>query len=429
MRNLYDSSHDIEMINRLKSIEVTPPIGLWDDIEATLLAKRKRKIFIITSWASAATIAILFTIGGFYYVNVKEIDIASNNQKKSEINKLADEKVNIKSLDSKVATDKIEKHKVDLNEINRNVVLNSNTTQTIENLEDSKRYDEIPSKIQTIQSKVKKSNVDVVEQLHIISESNQIDFNEVIAQVEPAKKDIGKWYVAASGFPVYSFHTYGAISRSDTRQESGIVSWGGSISIRYAFSNKFSIESGLTYSTIGQQEKNIFLLYTDPSNTEVTDIRGISNSYGVLTIPNTDLKVMDMGILNILSTPAINASSIYKANAYQRFRYIEMPVILARSFNLKSVRFTVKSGLSVGYLIDNKLQVSGSNFKLSGKTRGVAPFAPSALASLGFSIPITNRANLLIEPTFRLGLKSLYLTNSKTYPFSTFIKFGVEVPF
>ncbi len=209
MKNLYDSSHDIEMINRLKSIEVDPPNGLWDDIEATLLAKRKRKIFIITSWASAATIAMLFTIGGFYYVNVKEIAIASNNQKKSEINRLADEKVNINRQDNEIATDKIEKHKVDLNEINRNVVLNSNSTQTIENLEDSKRYDEIPSKIQTIQSKVKKSNVDVVEQLHIISESNQIDFNEVIAQVEPAKKDIGKWYVAASGFPVYSFHTLG----------------------------------------------------------------------------------------------------------------------------------------------------------------------------------------------------------------------------
>ena len=81
MRNLYDSSQDIEMINRLKSVEVDPPKGLWDDIEATLLAKRKRRFFIITSWASAATIAVLFTIGGFYYVNVKDIAIVSNNQK------------------------------------------------------------------------------------------------------------------------------------------------------------------------------------------------------------------------------------------------------------------------------------------------------------------------------------------------------------
>jgi hypothetical protein len=429
MRNLYDSSHDIEMINRLKSIEVDPPKGLWDDIEATLLAKRKRKIFIITSWASAATIAVLFTIGGFYYVDVKDKAIASNNQKKSEINKLNDEKVSINSPYSKVATDKIEKQKVDLNEINRNVVLHSNSTLTPENSEDVRRYDEIPNKIQAIQSKIKKSNVDVAEQLHIISKSNQIDFNEAVAQVEPAKKDLGKWYVTASGFPVYSFHTYGAISRSNTHQESGIVSWGGSISIRYAFSNKFSIESGLTYSTVGQQEKNIFLLNTGVDNPVVADVGTFSNSYGVLSVPNAELKVTDMVGLSGLSTPTINAISLDKVNAYQRFRYIEMPVLLARSFSVKNVLFTVKSGLSVGYLIDNKLQVSGSNFKLSGKTKGVAPFAPSALASIGFSIPISNRANLLIEPTFRLGLKSLYLTNSKTYPFSTFIKFGVEVPF
>jgi hypothetical protein len=429
MKNLYDSSQDIEMINRLKSVEVDPPKGLWDDIEATLLAKRKRKIFIITSWASAATIAVLFTIGGFYYVDVKDIAIASNNQKKSEINKSTDEKVSINRQDKEIATDKIEKQKVVSDEINRAVVLHSNLTLTPENSEDVRRYDEIPNKIQAIQSKVKKSNVDVAEQLHIISKSNQIDFNEVVAQVEPAKKDLGKWYFSASGFPVYSFHTYGAINRSNTHQESGIVSWGGSISIRYAFSNKLSIESGLTYSTLGQQEKNIFLLNTGVDNPVVADVGTFSNSYGVLSVPNAELKVTDMNGVCGLSTPTINAISLDKVNAYQRFRYIELPVLLARSFSVKSVLFTVKSGLSVGYLIDNKLQVSGSNFKLSGKTSGVAPFAPSALASLGFSIPITNHANLLVEPTFRLGLKSLYLTNSKTYPFSTFIKFGVEVPF
>jgi len=417
------------MINRLKTIEVDPPKGLWDDIEATLLAKRKRKIFIITSWASAATIAVLLTIGGFYYVNVKDIAIASNNQKKSEINKSNDEKVNINRQDNEIATDKIEKQKVVSDEINRNVVLNSNSTLIPENSEDVRRYDDIPSKIQAIQSKVKISNVDVAEQLHIISKSNQIDFNEVVAQVEPAKKDLGKWYLTASGFPVYSFHTYGAISRSDTHQESGIVSWGGSISIRYAFSNKLSIESGLTYSTVGQQEKNIFLLNTGVNNPAVADIGTFSNSYGVLSVPNAEFKVTDMNGLYVLSIPDINAIRLSKVDAYQRFRYIEMPVLLARSFSVKSVLFTVKSGLSVGYLIDNKLQVSGSNFKLNGKTSGVAPFAPSALASLGFSIPITNRANLLVEPTFRLGLKSLYSANNKSYPFSTFIKFGVEVPF
>lgn len=419
---MYDSSKEAEMVKNLKSMEVTPPKGLWDDIEATLDTKRKSKVFIITSWASAATIAVLISIGGLYYLSGDKGSV-----KISEIEKISEEiEKNLRvehpeNLDKASDESKYKEQIVKPNKLAQNKVVSEE--QLPPNYD---RPNEIVTQIKPIHSAARGRLV--LEDKVVFSGRKHTGFQNTIAQNEAPKKK-GEWFIATSGFPVYSFHTSGATNKSSELHESGMVSWGGSVNVRYSISNKFSLEMGLIYSTVGQRENNIFVVSSKNDNPELDAASVAANSYGILEVPHTNLKVMNEDNIYSLSTLAINESSLSRVNASQKFKYIEMPVLIGRKFNYKRTSFILKSGLSLAYLVNNNLEITGLDLKLNGKTKGVDPFAASAIASVAFSIPASNRINLVVEPTFRIGLKPLYSASHKSYPFSTFVKFGVEIPF
>ena len=61
--------------------------------------------------------------------------------------------------------------------------------------------------------------------------------------------------------------------------------------------------------------------------------------------------------------------------------------------------------------------------------RGVEMYyITTAITSFGVSVPLLQKFNFIIEPSFKLGLKPLENSKTKSYPFSSYIKFGVEVP-
>jgi hypothetical protein len=430
MKNTYKNSTEEELVNSLKSIEVTPPNGLWDDINATLVAKQNRKIFIVSSWASAATIALLLSIGGLYLVNSKTETVRTKTllSKKENSTTLSPKETKAKNNSSENQNFKA-----------RSIAFNSDpqkpeSTAIAKSSTDSvikfKQKIEILTVIDPIHPSSIRNFVFRKEAIYPKIKKAKYLLNNAIATVElPENKRKGEWIFSATGFPVYSFHTAGVMEQSSPNQEKGIVSWGGSASIQYSFSKRYFFETGITLNTLGQQEKNLYIVASDADNVEVMSYGGVSNSYGVLSVPNTDLRVMGDKGVSSLSTDAINASSFNKVDALQRFRYLEVPFLIGKGFKLRSLNLKVKAGLVAGFLIGNRLDLIGTNLKLQGKTQGVDPIIASTQASFGISYPVANRCNLIIEPTFRLGLKSLNSTTGKNYPFATYIKFGIEIPF
>jgi hypothetical protein len=430
MKNTYKNSTEEELVNSLRSIEVTPPNGLWDDINATLVAKRNRKIFIVSSCASAASIALLLSIGGLLLVNSRTETIQTKT--------LLSKKENSTAISPKESIAKTNSSGTQ-NIKTRMIVLNSNAqksefTSIAKSSSDSTLISNHENEILTVIDPIHPSSIRnfAVKKEEIYPKIKNLEYglNNAITSVDLAeKKRKGEWIFSATGFPVYSFHTAGVTDQSSPNQEQGIVSWGGSASVQYAFSKRYFFETGVTLNTLGQQEKNLYIVASNASNVEVRNYGGVSNSYGVLSVPNTNLRVMGDKGVSSLSTDAINASSFNKVNALQRFRYLEVPFLIGKGFKLKSLNLKVKAGLVVGFLIDNRLDLTGTNLKLQGKTQGVDPIIASTQASIGISYPVANRCNLIIEPTFRIGLKSLNSTSGKNYPFATYIKFGIEIPF
>jgi len=428
MKNLYDSKLDEEMIKNLKSLEVEPPDGLWDDIEESLQAKTRKRIIIITSWASAATIALLFTVGGIYMMNKKSseiIQISKNIEvsKGEDIKEKTDNKLEERTLLADISK-KQESTNTDLRTANLKV---QNTLPASSN-EIVQEVITLPTALKYRQAILNVPSKANLERINILDKDQSKIIGSHAFAEESNVKSKKDWIISASAFPVYSFHTAGAVNKSGTNQEMGIVSWGGSLAIRRSISANLSIETGLVYNILGQQEKDVFLVYSDRSNAEVTGYPGLRNTYGVLSVTNAQLKVMDMYAVEYLTTDAMNNSSFDKVNAVQQFRYLELPIVMSRKFLVKGFDLNVKFGFSAGFLIGNNLEISNSTINLKGKTLGVDNFIASSLASIGFLIPVSKNIKLNIEPTFRLGLNSLPTPTGKSYPFSTYVKFGLEIP-
>ena len=146
MKNLYDNNFEVEMIDKLKLLEVSPPNDLWNGIESSLNEKRRKRNIALTYYLAAASIALLFTIGGYLAIQNKVQTISSNQHKsevvKSPINKSAiskgqSEVINNSKL-SKNYKSKDENYKQD-------VTSASNIETSSQEIPESKRSDEIPN--------------------------------------------------------------------------------------------------------------------------------------------------------------------------------------------------------------------------------------------------------------------------------------------
>jgi len=421
------NKHEDEMIRELKSFEVNPPSGLWNDIDSTLKARSRKRIIAITSWASAATIALLFSIGGYLTLQ-KDINILTQT-KPSTLPTKHQSNTTIIKKNTPLSTSKTNSYKEDI--VNSRNIIETTTLQSTDkpnsniatqDLDNSS----IPPKIEIIeQAKFEEAKVN---QEKLILNTSIQDKKAVFLAMSDIKesKHKGNWYISASGFPVYSYHSAGATNKVGTDQQAGIVSMGGSISVRYEFTNRISIESGLSLGFMGQKEKNLHLLNSNSHSFAILSANEYTNNYGTLVSSNPNYSIVDIQTDNRLSLDV--ASNLERIDVYQKFRYLEIPIIIAKRFNFKKLNLFVKGGLSAGFLVQNLLDVKGSNISISGKTRGVDKYITTALTSFGVSVPLLQKFNFIIEPSFKLGLKPLENSKTKSYPFSSFIKFGVEVP-
>ncbi len=422
MKSFYKNSIDNEMAKKLKSLEVAPPSGLWNEIESTLNAKARKRIIAITSCASAATLALFISIGGYLSLQPEN---QNNTSKKTFITpSVLSEIPVINNIESKSSDRRVMKKTI------AKVVVD----------EKSKQYEknDYQSSLNQIKPVTREQNF--IQEIatrkpHIINAKDvkplKLSINKQIfnsLEVAETKKRKGDLYISASGFPIYSFHSAGFINKTGAEQESGLSSFGGSISIRYEFANRFSIETGLSLGFMGQKEKDLYLISSINRNTEVYQNNNLSNSFGTLVPSNPEYTLMQNPMLNSLSIAAVNENDFNKIEAYQRFRYLEIPLTIAKGLKYKKINLFIKGGVSAGMLINNTLDLKGNDIHLKGKTQGVDKFSTTAIASIGIAFPIYNKLNLIIEPSFKIGIKPLQGSDSKTYPFSSYVKCGVEIP-
>lgn len=257
-------------------------------------------------------------------------------------------------------------------------------------------------------------------------------------------KPPARWSVAAMASPTYysSFNAAadnGASRLSSTEQ--AIVSYTGGVALSYKISRRFSVQSGLYYSSLGQEVEGInsfagfqsFVYSKGDHNFEVLTSNGtifINNKDVFLTTGGNDQRVITSYSKDVFDPE--KASLNYLNNTIQQnFSYLELPVILRYKLIDKAIDVNMTGGLSYNMLVGNSVftVVDGTKYSF-GETKGLNSFMVSSSLGMGMEYSFSEKLSINLEPTFRYYLNPFSGTSSSAiHPYSFGIFSGLSYKF
>jgi hypothetical protein len=253
-----------------------------------------------------------------------------------------------------------------------------------------------------------------------------------------------RWSITALATPTY----YGKInsgsdelSQQIMASEQAVVSYTGGVALAYKVNKRFSIQSGLFYSSVGQDLEGInsFAGFQKYDNTKGDHNFAVLTTNGTVFTNNADVFLFAEGNSNRIITNYNNdvfdpqkASLDYINNTMrQNFSYLELPVFLRYKIIDRTVDFNLIGGLSYNLLLDNSVYtiVDGSKYMI-GTTDGLNMFSVSSSLGMGMEYKFSEKLSLNLEPTFRYYLNTFNnVAGSQFHPYSFGIFSGISYKF
>lgn len=274
----------------------------------------------------------------------------------------------------------------------------------------------------------------------------------ILSQNESEKK--GRWLVGAQVSPEYN------VSRSSHSQvyasnmisaSSNPVDLGGGISVEFKKGKRWSLQSGVYYSGMGQSSGN-----SSYSNRNMAASSDLSSNHGqeyfnaAVNIDSKSSKMMmnsTAGVIEFSSIPAgivlgtniedkalVSSSSavvVSDTRFIQNFDYLEIPLYLR--YTLIDSRFDVEmlGGISSNLLVGNQtFMESNAGKSLIGKTRDMETLNYSGTLGIGLKYGLSKRIFLNVEPRVKYYLNSLNSNSSVIYkPYTVGVFTGLSYEF
>jgi HAMP domain-containing protein len=274
--------------------------------------------------------------------------------------------------------------------------------------------------------------------------------NQQTMMDESQAKGKSRWLVGAQVSPEYN------VSRSSHSQvyasnmlnsSANPVDLGGGISVEFKKGKRWSLQSGVFYSGMGQSSgntnlstgKNYALASPDRGseyfNTNVSF--DVSNSKMIMnsTAGVIEFKGIPSGIVlgtNLEDkTLASNAVVVSDARFIQNFEYIEIPLYLR--YTLIDSKFDVEmvGGFSSNLLVGNQTFMESSAGKSEiGTTKDMESMSYSGTLGVGLKYGLSKRIYLNVEPRVKYYLNSLNSNSSVTYkPYTIGVFTGLSYEF
>ena len=433
---------DLLFRNGLKDYEVLPPVEAWNNILPVIRKKQKPVILL----RSAALIAVLISLSFLTYRWSREISTSFRSPM------LAVNEESIQPQDNTLNTGNPRKLTVAVNR-NRELIQNNlNSDQSaVAEVSDNEIIEQsaldlitednylannnklrIPAILKTVPSF--RYNTDNISPGH--ESLNKLDYEE-------PKVKIDRWSVTAMASPTYYLRpdlNNDEISNQINSSEQSRISYSGGVSFAYKISKKLSIQSGLYYSSIGNEVDGInsFAGFTEYNYTKGDHNFEVLTSSGRIYTENADVFLLDNAGDRVLTRYTNDVFDPAKANLsyinnslFQSFSYLEMPVFFRYKIVDKSVDFNLVGGLSYNLLVNNTVHtvIDGSKYNI-GKTAGLNPFMVSSSMGMGIEYSLSNKLSLNLEPTFRYYLNPFgEMQGLKTHPYSFGVFSGLSYKF
>jgi hypothetical protein len=261
---------------------------------------------------------------------------------------------------------------------------------------------------------------------------------------DDADKYAARWSISALATPTY----YGAfnagsdeLSKQIMASEQAIVSYSGGVALAYRLNKRLSIQSGIFYSSMGQEVNGInsFAGFQKYVNSKGGPNFAVYTTNGTIYTTNPDVFLFAEGNNKRISTNYNNdvfdpqkASLNYMNNTMkQSFSYLELPVFLRYKIIDRTVDFNLIGGLSYNLLVDNSVYtvVDGTKYVI-GTTGGMNMFSLSSSVGMGMEYKFSSKLSLNFEPTFRYYMNTFTTTSGTSFhPYSFGIFSGLSYKF
>lgn len=442
-----------EIYSDLKSFSKEPPKELWDNIEARLHPKKKRRL-AFWFWGSAA--AILVLLFGFLlfkpvsevnmpmHESVNEVSDVEKNQKREDAtnNTLESTNRNNTIVETKTSKDSTENREIDTNEalqnaINKRSFVNTNSSNAIEDSNKKKyknqsanehlnnRREVVSTKDNDFQNKVKNEDIGDNSLISDLKKKNKslIDDNKgsVIASVDSVvqekadtKLDLYKELVAENSKEKdsvktdllerskWSVEVLGGLSSTasnasfqgtavNTSAQNDFVY---SFKVGYAISDKLLVKTGLGKNSLGQQVNNIAYATSD----------------GSLSSGEGQSIVTDESIVFFASPELANDATSFNGfgengTLQQQLDYIQVPLEVFYKLLAKD-KYDILIGLggNVNFISNNMAYLNGEEI---GESKDVNNTVFGATLNTNFSYNLTEKTILFIEPSYNYFQKPI----------------------
>ncbi len=442
---------DLLFQEKLKAFAESPPVYAWDRLEKDLgRAESARRMFYFRLAAASLLIFIAFGAGYFYatYQSVpleklsQEIIIPESNsdivplseepEATQIINGLSEndldltlqnsEPVPVISDDSQILIDK------DPTDVFADAENISDLIIADNDIEENNSLDagqDIPEVNPTESSEIKNDQIEKT----IALKTDETDKKELPSGYQPLALDPKatiyglessndkklKWSVGAQFAPVLSYrdisinyanqvgNNFNEVESQLNESEEALLTYAGGIDVNYFLNERWSIQSGMYYSTIGQvnnnalnfqQQDDQYLLFAIKTSTGGIELimEKVPDEIRKIDSPKDTLTVIDPNNVKVI----------------QNFNLFEVPFMLRYKILDKKLGINVSGGLSPAYLLNNNtvLQVDGNKYDV-GSSANLNNMIFNTSVSLGINYAISKKLSLNLEPNFKYSLSPI----------------------
>jgi hypothetical protein len=435
-----EANIDVLFRNGLKDYEVLPPVDVWDRISPEI-RKTQMPYFILRA---AAMIAVIVTLGFLTFIWNSEVSENAMNSASTEIfttptpQALIPEPMLIadagitQSINSVTLRPAPENTSVLAEDKEGNDISTGSITNPFLTHDLSEYASGINGSILISQ------NTPVTKSITVG------DYSALYTPDIPVTSKKERWSIAALVSP--TFHNSFQSSNNEAVRQLGsveqpIVSYAGGVALSYKVNRRLSVQSGLYYSSYGNELSGIssfggFQNYDQVKGNSNFEVR---TTNGTVYTNNSDVYLVDnlsdsriVGYIDNNTFDPSKASLEYLDNSLrQNLSYLELPIILRYKLVDKTFDFNIIGGLSSNLLVDNSVYASMNSGKYEvGKTDGLNQVSFSSSLGMGMEYSFSKNLSLNLEPTFRYYLNPFNSVEGiRVHPYSFGIFSGISYKF
>lgn len=431
---------DLVFRNGLKDYEVLPPPEAWDHIQPAIKVHTPRYIFLKT----AAAVAVLSTISFFAYragqetVTFPEFSSVAMN---IEIASPLVLKTSIPSSDVTTAV-KPEVYPAQSNSVTDSEILPIDMGIPVQSSDvlNIPIANSLSADMPALQRGPAVTDIAALSVRTFVIEEIEPQYIPEVSSVKNTKR----WSIGALASPTVNSRVItnkSSFSDMLAASENSLPSYSGGVAVSYKLNRRFTVQAGLYYSSMGQELEGIGT-FTGFEQYDVT--KGASNfdvftTSGIVRADNSDVFMIAPGkgdriqtlYTNDVFDPLKANLKVINTNLYQKFSFLEVPVVLRYKLFDKAVDFNLVGGLSYNMLMDNSVYTFNEGEKyFVGETDGMNPVSVSSSLGMGMEYSFSEKLSFNIEPTLRYYLNPFSnMSGSESHPYSFGLFSGLSYKF